>query len=86
MDSIGTISKLDIRCAMCAKKNDCDHKRMENCAYFITETPIKTEITVDIAQPLMQPLLREPMKEEIQKEIEKNLYKNTIYGCFEFGA
>lgn len=82
MDSIGTISKLDIRCAMCAKKNDCDHKRMENCAYFIPETPIKAEI----AQPLMQPLLREPTREEIQREIEKTLYKNTIYSCFEFGA
>lgn len=86
MSEIGTISKLDIRCAMCAKKNDCDHKRMENCAYFITEIPIEAEIGEEIAQPLMQPLLREPMKEEIQREIEKTLYKNTIYSCFEFGA
>jgi len=86
MDSIGAVSKLDIKCAMCAKKNDCDHKRMENCAYFIPETPIKAEIGAEIAQPLMQPLLREPMREGIQKEIEKTLYKNTIYSCFEFGA
>lgn len=86
MSEIGAISKLDIRCAMCAKENDCDHKRMENCAYFISKTPIMAEITENIAQPLMQPLLREPTKEAIQREITKNLYKNTIYSCFEFGA
>ena len=86
MSDIGSISKLDIRCAMCAKKNDCDHKRMENCAYFIPEIPIEAKIGVEITQPLMQPLLREPAIEEIQREIEKALYKNTLYSCFEFGA
>ena len=86
MSEIGAISKMDIRCAMCAIKNDCEYKKIENCAYFISETPIMAEITENIAQPLMQPLLREPTKEAIQREIEKNLYKNTIYSCFEFGA
>lgn len=86
MSDIGSVLKLDIRCAMCAKKNDCDHKRMENCAYFIPEIPIETKIGVEITQPLMQPLLREQAREEIQREIEKALYKNTLYSCFEFGA
>lgn len=80
---MGTISKMSGKCQKCHKRDKCDHKYMEMCAYI--EIP---QIARETGMSAAQPVLRENMqinaggvmtkvyKDEIEKEIYNELCKS----------
>ena len=92
---MGSLSKLSEKCKKCPNVDECNHKKMELCAY-IEPTNISANISKNAPQSLAMPLLRETMtindgrgnmvnvyKDDIAKQINKNL---SINGCLNYGA
>lgn len=79
---MGTISQMAEKCQKCPKRDKCDHKRMEMCAYI--EMPqIARESGISAGLSAATPALRETMQINVggvmttvyKDEIEKEIYK-----------
>lgn len=77
---MGTISQMAEKCQKCPKRDKCDHKRMEMCAY-IDEPQIAIpngidDVAINIGGALTI------SRESLSKEIEKTLNKRFSIGCW----
>lgn len=74
MSEHGSISRLSEKCSKCDKKDKCDHKRMEACAYIIPSTVNNTmpaarpEINIQVGNAYVN-------TEDIRNAIENQIYK-----------
>ncbi|MDE7185416.1 MAG: hypothetical protein K2O40_13355 [Lachnospiraceae bacterium] len=79
---MGTISQMAEKCQKCPKRDKCDHKRMEMCAY-IDDSQIAMSAGVSAGVSAAAPALRETMQINVggamttvyKDEIEKEIYK-----------
>lgn len=87
------------KCRNCDKRDTCDYKKMELCAY-IEEPPLMAEITMPTAADLIQPMMIKhdyrDIKvnenttitidvEELKRQMEKDIYKAVGLGI-DYGA
>jgi hypothetical protein len=74
MSEHGSISRLSEKCSKCNKKDNCNNKRMEACAYIIPNTTnnaipsARQEINIRVGNEYVN-------TEDIQKSIAKQIYK-----------
>lgn len=74
MSEHGSLSKLSEKCNKCNKKDACDNKRMEMCAYIIPSTisnatpSVKPEINTCIGNEYVN-------TKDIEKSISEQIYK-----------
>ncbi len=80
---MGTISQMAEKCQKCPKRDKCDHKRMEMCAY-IDEPKIAIPnaipngidgVAINIGGAFTI------SREKLAKEIEQSLNKRLSIGC-----
>lgn len=82
-----TLSKLSEKCKVCAKVDNCDHKRMELCA--LAELPLQVSMSVsqgalmDSAMPLMRERIESPLspfkyKDELEKALNEYHFGNRF--------
>ena len=74
---MGSLSKLAPECAICSRRERCNHKRMVAEAYI--EQPLMKSGAVGAAQPVM----RDGASEEIAKALREAL---SVNGFMNYGA
>ena len=92
---MGSLSRLSEKCKKCPNVDECNHKKMELCAY-IEPTNLSANISQNVSQSLAMPLARETMtindgrgnmievyKDDIAEQINKSLFKDRFlnYGA-----
>ena len=76
---MGTISQMAEKCQKCPKRDKCDHKRMEMCAYIeMPQIAIPNGID-DVAINIGGAFTIS--EEKLVKEIEQSLSKRLSIGC-----
>lgn len=78
---MGSLSRMAKKCESCPKRDKCNHKYMEACAYI--DKPNAKRATVNNAVNASMPNMRETMKINVggdiitayKDEIEKEIYK-----------
>lgn len=96
---MGALRRMASKCRNCDKRDTCDYKKMELCAY-IEEPPMiqgaSMPITADLIQPMMVKHDYRNIKvaentnitidvEELKRQMEKELYKQSGLGL-NYGA
>lgn len=81
---MGTISQMAEKCQKCPKRDKCDHKRMEMCAYI--EMPKNVTIPNAIPNGIYGTSVNTGgaftiSSEKLVKEIEQSLSKRLSIGC-----
>ncbi len=80
---MGTISQMAEKCQKCPKRDKCDHKRMEMCAYIeMPQIAIPNAIPNGIDDVAINIGGAFTISEEkLVKEIEQSLSKRLSIGC-----
>ena len=96
---MGAVRRMASKCRSCPKRESCEHKKMELCAY-IEKTPILTQVAMPRVAELMQPMLiphdYRDIKvaenttitidvEELKRQMQKDFYKQMGIGL-DYGA
>lgn len=53
---MGAVRRMASKCRSCPKKDTCDYKKMELCAY-IEEPPLMAEVAMPSVADLIQPMM-----------------------------
>ena len=96
---MGALKRMASKCRNCDKRDSCDYKKMELCAY-IEEPPLMASASMQSVAELTQPMMikhdyrdikvGENTKitidvEELKRQMEKEIYKSAGIGL-NFGA
>lgn len=96
---MGALRRMASKCQNCPKRDSCEHKKMELCAYF-EEPPVLAQVSMPSVAELMQPMLiphdYKDIKvgenttitidvEELKRQIQKDFYKQMGIGL-NYGA
>lgn len=96
---MGAVRRMASKCRSCPKRDSCDYKNMELCAY-IEELPIFAQVAMPSGAELMQPMLIphdfRDIKvaenttitidvEELKRQMQKDFYKQMGIGL-DYGA
>lgn len=91
---MGALKRMASKCRNCDKKDTCDYKKMELCAY-IEEPPLMASASMPSVAELTQPMMikhdyrdikvKENTKitidvEELKRKMEKEIYKSAGIG------
>ena len=98
-NNVGSISKEADKCEKCSKRNICNEKRMELCAYIIPKGNIAEKLSSSIDESMAQHLMRDTMlvndgtgnmtqvyKDEIEKQLYSKLYEKLDFCSLGYGA
>lgn len=79
MSKYGTLSKMATKCQICDKRDTCDKKRMEMCAYLIPQS-VSFPNGVSVLNPNTSNEIRiEPQGYESPMDIANELMKASKY-------
>ena len=96
---MGSVRRMASKCRSCPKKDTCDYKKMELCAY-IEEPPLMAEVAMPSVADLIQPMMIKhdyrDVKvgenttitidvEELKRQMENDFYKSVGIGL-DYGA
>lgn len=96
---MGSVRRMTSKCRSCPKKDTCDYKKMELCAY-IEEPPLMAEVAMPSVADLIQPMMIKhdyrDVKvgenttitidvEELKRQMKNDFYKSVGIGL-NYGA
>lgn len=93
-EHVGTVTMMAQKCQKCKRRDKCDKKRMEACAYLVGENAECATVPneVEMVQPMSvihncrNVKIEENIEitvdvEEIKKQLERNFYKAVGLNC-----